>query len=148
MEIGYIDFETANATTPIKDGSWRYALTARPIILAVALGASPARAIEGPLSWAALPDLAHHHARVLRGEAVWAAWNAAFDRRIWNQCTDFPPLAPEHIIDPMAQATAAGLPGTLDGAARFAGVGRKTPNAKRLIRLFTVDCATPADHPQ
>ena len=38
----------------------------------------------------------------------------------------------------MAQATAAGLPGKLDGAARFAGVPvKKRASGKDLIKLFT-----------
>jgi len=111
---------------------------ATPLVLAIAVGEGPVRALPFPLHWDDLPvEIRDHQQRVARGEAVWAAWNAGFDRECWNQLTDFPELDPEHVIDVMAQATAAGLPGKLDGAARFAHVPvKKMQGGKDLIRLF------------
>lgn len=151
-DIGWIDFE-AKGPVDIKDGTYRYMREADPLILAAAIGDAPAFALPWPLSWATLPgEIRAHHERVLTGKAVWAAYHAAFDREVWNQLTDFPELEPEHIIDVMAQAMAAGLPGALDGAARFSGSGRKASEGKRLIKLFCVPAedgtyARPEDHP-
>ncbi|RPI36310.1 MAG: hypothetical protein EHM67_12835, partial [Hyphomicrobiaceae bacterium] len=112
-------------------------LTVEPLILAYAIGDGPTRALPKPLRWADLPPEIHQHqARVEAGEAYWAAWNAVFDRETWNQGTDFPWLEPEHVIDVMAQAMASGLPGKLDGAARYSGSGAKPSNSKDLIEYF------------
>jgi hypothetical protein len=81
---------------------------------------------------------------------VWAAWNAGFDRAIWNYATlGFPELLPHHIIDVMAQATASGLPADLNYAAKFSGSTHKMASGKSLIALFCVPGAagTPQSHP-
>ena len=89
-EIGWIDFETRNVIHDIKPGTYRYATTADGVILAFAIGDGPERVIAvddfpQTLHWDDLPDdFKQHHARVERGEAVWAAWNAAFDKAIWK----------------------------------------------------------------
>lgn len=146
-QIGFIDFET-KSTVPIEDGTYRYMASAEPLILACAIGDGPEQAIPFHVKWSDLPaQIREHHQRVLDGDAVWAAWNASFDREAWNQITDFPELAPEHIIDVMAQAVSAGLPGQLDGAARLSRCGRKPANAKDLIRLFAIEGADPQKHP-
>ena len=100
-------------------------------------------------------DFHRHHARVLRGEAVWAAWNAGFDKAIWNYATDYPELPPEGIIDVMAQAVAAGLPPDLSMAAKMAGgEHRKLASGKALIALFCTPkgykgvCGRPETHPK
>ena len=125
---------------------------ARPLVLAYAIGEGPQAALPYPFAWNDLPpEIRSHHARVQAGEAVWAAWNASFDREVWNQLTDFPELDPQNVIDVMAQATAAGLPGKLEHAARFAGVPiQKRASGKDLIKLFTRpdSTGTPQTHPE
>jgi DNA polymerase bacteriophage-type len=153
--IGWIDFET-RGKLDIKVGAFCYATEADAILLAFAIGNAPPQIVavqdflSGPLSWGDMPDaIKQHHQRVMRGEAHWAAWNATFDRAIWNYATlDFPELLPYHVIDPMAQALAAGLPGKLDGAARFSGSTHKLAGTK-LIKLFCEPDAraTPQSHP-
>jgi hypothetical protein len=104
---------------------------AAPLLLAIAVGEQPAQVVEFPVTWAGLPPhIRDFHKRVLAGHAVYAAWNASFDREMWNQTTDFPELDPEHVIDVMAQATAAGLPGALDAAGRASRAGRKAAAGK------------------
>jgi DNA polymerase len=95
-------------------------------------------------------DFKAHHARVQRGEAVWAAWNAGFDKAIWNYTTvDWPLLEPHHIIDVMAQATASGLAPDLAMAAKQSGGEHKAESGKALIKLFClpISTATPQSHP-
>lgn len=148
-DIGFIDFE-AKGEVDIDLGTYRYMASSAPLILAVAVGEAPAMALPLPLSWVDLPPEIHaHHARVEAGDATWAAWNAGFDREVWNQTTDFPLLDPEYIIDVMAQSVAAGLPGALDAAGAFSGCGRKASDGKDLIKLFCLpgSNATSQSHP-
>ena len=153
--IGWLDFES-RAQVDIKVGTYRYATSADAILAAYAIGdAEPkvmASAFSGaPVQWSSMPREFHqHHARVIAGQAVWAAWNAGFDKAIWNYATDFPELPPEGIIDVMAQATAAGLPPDLDMAAKMAGVAfKKVKDGKKLMALFCLPgaTATPLSHP-
>jgi len=155
-DIGWIDFETRSGT-PIAAGSYRYATEANAIILAYAIGDAPARTIavaslDRTLTWADMPDeIRHFHSRVAAGEAVWAAWNAGFDKAIWNFATlNFPEMKAEHIIDVMAQAVASGLPPDLSEAARqCGGPDLKDKAGKKLIGLFSdpKSGATIASHP-
>jgi DNA polymerase len=95
------------------------------------------------------PDFIAHHMRVMAGEAVWAAWNAGFDKAIWNFATeDFPEMEARHIIDVMAQAVASGLPPDLDKAASVSGSIKKDKSGKDLMKLFCYGdlIATPQSH--
>ena len=83
------------------------------------------------------------------GGVTFAAWNAGFDAAIWNYSTlGFPFLAPERVIDPMIQAGVSNLPTDLESASRILGGGGKQSDGKKLIRLFCVEGAAPADHPE
>lgn len=145
--IGWFDFETACDLDLKSVGLYRYMAAAEPLVLAVALGEGPVRTFPFPVCWSEMPDdIVQHMKRVLAGKAKWAAWNAAFDRECWNQITDFPELDIEHVIDVMAQATAAGLPGRLDFASRFCG-GTPKRDGKKLIELFSEERAQPEDYP-
>src|SRR5690606_22378306 len=85
-------------------------------------------------------------------EAWYAAWNAGFDKAAWNQMhriADWPLLAPDQIIDIMAQATASNLPPSLEGASKSIGRGGKQDDGKKLIALFcTPNGGTPESHPE
>jgi len=156
-DIGFLDFETKGAADIQAAGATRYAVEANAIILAYAIGEHPVhtaaiRNFDRPLAWSDMPDkFRAHHERVLKGEAVWAAWNAGFDRAVWNYSTlGFPELRPEHIIDVMAQASAAGLPPDLDKAAKFSGSTPKNKIGAGLIKLFCLpgSTATPQSNPE
>jgi hypothetical protein len=88
-DIGWLDFET-RSDTDIGAGSTRYATEASAIVMVYAIGSGPVNAVtvsafDGNINWYELPkEIAYFHARVVAGEAVWAAWNAGFDRAIWN----------------------------------------------------------------
>ena len=90
--ICFIDFET-RSQTDIKAGTYRYACEADAIVLVWAIGDGPVHAVavadfSRPLEEWDLPrDILEHVRRVKRGEAVFAAWNAGFDRAIWNYAT-------------------------------------------------------------
>ena len=154
--IGFLDFETYS-DCDIKAGTYRYATdpSTRVLLAGYAIGddePTPCSATD----WLDMPaDFHRHHARVIRGEAVWAAWNAGFDKAIWNYATDYPELEHRHIIDVMAQAVAAGLPADLSMASRMAGGEHtKVAGGKALIGLFCTlkghkgVCGTPASHPE
>jgi DNA polymerase len=149
--IGWIDFES-KSETPITAGTTRYATEANAIVLAYAIGEGPVQLVAAaPLELEDMPtDFLQHARRVQKGEAIWAAWNAGFDRAIWNYATlGFPEMKPHHIIDVMAQATASGLPPDLKQAAIQSGSTCKVEDGKKLINLFCVtgSIATPESHP-
>ena len=82
-------------------------------------------------------------------ERSWRRGTPAFDSAIWNYATlGFPFLEPERVIDPMIQAGVSNLPTDLEGAARTLGCGGKQADGKKLIRLFSIAGAAPADHPE
>jgi DNA polymerase len=159
--ICFIDFESRSERSDLKEaGAVSYATEADAIVLAYAIGNGPVHTVRvtafpGSLRWLNMwPDLKNHHARVMAGEAVWAAWNAGFDRAIWNYATaDFPEMAPEHIIDVMAQATASGLPPDLAKASETVGKAVKVGEGKELVPLFCLPKGlkgvrgTPQSHP-
>ena len=159
-DIGWLDFES-RSDTDIGAGSYRYATEANAIVMVYAIGNGPVNAVtvtafDGNINWYELPkEIAYFHARVVAGEAVWAAWNAGFDRAIWNYATpNFPEMKPEHIIDVMAQATASGLPPDLAQASATIGKAVKVGDGKDLIKLFCTPgglrgvCGTPQSHPE
>jgi DNA polymerase len=153
-DIGFIDFETRSLVDLKAAGAYRYATEGHAVVLAYAIGDRPVAVVSAagdPLSWEDIPaEVRAHHARVAAGTATWAAWNAAFDKAIWNYGTDdFPVMEPWHVIDVMAQAAAAGLPPDLSAAARFVNGERKGEKGRELIRLFSMSTSTgtPQSHP-
>lgn len=157
-DIGWLDFETRSSVCDLRrHGTYAYAGDADAIVLAYAIGNAPVRTVvigsdASTLRWSDMPeDLFEHHVRVTSGAAIWAAWNAAFDRAVWNYSTiGFPLMDPELIIDVAAQAATAGLPRELAGAARQSGAARKLEEGRDLIRLFCIGetPATPESHPE
>jgi DNA polymerase len=157
-DIGWIDFESRSATD-IKSGAYRYATEADAIVAAFAIGDEAPSSVavydfDGiPIRWTDMPArVLNHHQRVIRGEAVWAAWNVGFDRAIWNYATiGFPKLEPHHVIDVMTQAVASGLPPDLAAASRIIGRARKDTIGKTLIPMFCMPghktAATPLTRP-
>jgi DNA polymerase len=159
--ICFIDFESRSDTDLKVAGATRYACEADAIVLAYAIGNAPVgtvkvTAFDGPLRWDQLPDeLKAHFKSVTDGKAIWAAWNAGFDRAIWNFATvGFPEMLPEHIVDVMAQATASGLPPDLAKASEAIGKAVKVGEGKDLIKLFCTPAGfkgvrgTPQTHPE
>lgn len=155
-DICFIDFETRSPVDIKQAGAVRYATEADAIILTYAIGSAPVRTVavrdfSRPLDLVDLPTgLLAFHAKVMNGTGIYAAWNAGFDRAIWNFATlGFPLMKPEHIIDVMAQAAASGLPADLAAAAK-AGPQRKDKAGRELIKTFCLpgSTATPQGFPE
>ena len=153
--IGWIDFET-RGRVDIAAGAYRYATEADAVVLSYAIGMGPVRRIAVPYFPATLDlidlptEFLAFHAKVINGTGIWAAWNASFDRAIWNYaCTGFPPLEPTQIIDVMAQAVASGLPPDLSAAAVASHSTKKLASGRELIRLFCLpdSAGAPDSHP-
>lgn len=68
------------------------------------------------------------------------AWNAAFDRHIWQQVVtpdhSWPRIEIEQTLDAMAQAQASNLSGSLEWAGRALGLGHKTIGGKAVMLRF------------
>jgi DNA polymerase len=157
-QVCFIDFESRSSTVDLKKaGATAYACGADAIILAFAIGDEPVVVwhvadFSAPLDWQNAPKrLQHFFWDVVKGDGVFAAWNAGFDRAIWNYATTgFPEMLPHYIIDPAVQATASGLPPDLKMAARFSGAPLKDAAGADLISLFckVTATATPQSHPE
>jgi hypothetical protein len=162
--VCFVDFETkALPGTSESDGSvktagtYRYAKNTFAILMSYAIGEEPFECLQvtdfenGAMRWDMFHQRIHaHHKRVLAGEAVYAAFNAGFDRNIWNEATyDFPPLEPEHMIDVMLMSTGTNLAASLEGASKNIGRDGKQKDGKYLIGLFCMpgSTATPQSHP-
>jgi DNA polymerase bacteriophage-type len=151
-DIVWMDFETRNIVHNLKAvGTFRYVseTSTSAIVLAYAIGGARAltwHADGGILDWNHAPS--HLRGAFARG-ATFAAWNAGFDSAVWNYATlGFPFLAPERVIDVMIQAGVSNLPTDLEGASRALGGAGKQKDGKDLIRLFSIEGAMPADHPE
>src|SRR6516164_2661818 len=150
-DLIWIDFEVYGGPLDLKAaGTFRYVaeMSTRAILLAHAVGNAPARTWHADgaiLDWDDAPD--ELRAAFARG-AIFAAWNAGFDAAVWNYATlGFPFLAPERIIDPMVQAGVSNLPTDLERASRALGGAGKQKDGKKLIRLFSIEGASPSEHP-
>jgi DNA polymerase bacteriophage-type len=147
----WFDFEVASAQDLKAAGTFAYAAdpSTRAIVLAYAIGDGPVRVWHADgkiLDWNDAPD--DLRAVVDRG-GKGGAWNASFDSAIWNYATlGFPFLEPERIIDVMIQAGVSNLPTDLESASRYLGGEGKQKDGKKLIKLFCVEGASPADHPE
>lgn len=142
-----------------KTSASRYARSSKVIMFQYAIGSGPIKVWEltdfdKTLRWADAPaDLLAIMARALRGEAWFVAWNSAFDRHVCNRgmvATSSRAMLPVRIvIDAMAQAAAANLPGKLDLAHKAVGGKGKLPDGKHLIDIFCVaGGGTPQTHPK
>jgi DNA polymerase len=151
-QITWADIEVKSTKVDLKaDGIFRYVAeaTTSAIVLAYAIGDAPAltwHADGAMLDWDDAPE--DLRAAFARGAPL-AAWNASFDSAVWNYATlGFPFLVPERVIDPMIQAGVSNLPTDLESASRALGGTGKQTDGKKLIRLFCVEGAAPAAHPE
>ena len=151
-DINWGDFEVASAIDLKSAGALRYVadVSTRAIVLAYAIGDGPAQAWHADgaiLDWDHAPD--DLRAAFERRGSSFAMWNASFDSAVWNFATlGFPFLEPERVIDPMVQAGVSNLPTDLEGASRALGGEGKQTDGKKLIKLFCIEGAAPADHPE
>jgi DNA polymerase len=150
-DIVWVDFETASVLDLKAAGTVTYAAdpSTRAIVLAYAIGEAPAltwHADGAILDWDIAPDDLRD--AFDRGTTL-AAWNASFDSAIWNYSTvGFPFLEPERVIDPMVQAGVSNLPTDLESASRYLSGEGKQADGRKLVKLFSVEGASPAEHPE
>lgn len=117
----HLDFETRSLIDLIKHGSYRYAMDPSTDVncFGWAIDEDPVELWEpGDEIPAALL------AAIMRGDLI-AAWNAQFERLIWNNVLTnygFPSLPIERFYCIAALSRARGFPGKLEKAARFAGL--------------------------
>ncbi len=157
----FIDSETRRVPeATIEDvtrvGAYRYAEQAYAVMWTWCIGDEPPGVValddgfDRRLRWGDMPEeIRRFHERAERGEAWYVAWNAAFDRLIWNGPeSDFPPLRPDMTLDAMSQAAAAGLPTRLMHAAKWVDGIKKLEQGAHLIKLFEPpNGATPQSRP-
>src|SRR6516225_7263624 len=149
-DLIWIDFEAFGGSLDLRAaGTFRYvaAASTRAIVLAYAIGDAPAQTwhVDGAiLDWDNAPG--ELRAAFERG-ATFGAWNASFDAPVWNYATlGFPFLAPARVIDPMVQAGVSNLPTDLEHASRYLGGAGKQKDGKKLIKLFSIEGASPHEH--
>jgi DNA polymerase len=149
-DLIWVDFEVASTVDLRAAGTLRYAvdISTRAIVLAYAIGDAPARAWQADgaiLDWDNAPD--DLRAAFARGMTI-AAWNASFDSAVWNYATHkFPILQVERVVDVMVQAGVSNLPTDLENASRALGGAGKQKDGKKLIKLFSVEGASPSEYP-
>jgi DNA polymerase bacteriophage-type len=149
-DLIFWDFETRGRGLDLQAvGTPAYAAAAEAIVCAYAVGEGPAQVWHAGgaiLDWDGAPAALKNR---FNDGTLLAAWNASFDSAIWNYATlGFPFLEPERVIDAMIQAGVSNLPTDLEGAARTLGCGGKQADGKKLIRLFSIAGAGPADYPE
>jgi DNA polymerase len=156
----FIDTETLSAVDLKASGAYVYSEdpTFRVMIVTYAIGDGPVQiwkqdvAHEGGwLDWMHAPeDLWRFAERVAAGEAYFVAWNAGFDRLALSRgVREGQWIKPEHFLDAMAQGVRSHLPPDLAGAGAFVGAEiQKRKTGRKLIGLFCIDRASPADHPE
>ena len=157
--ICFFDFETRSGENLQAAGATRYACDpgAFVLILTYAIGRGGVCLVTAPLPgkamlWADIPaDFREFYDYALvSNDYKFAAFNAGFDRSIWNYTLPgAPPLTPDMCIDPSVQATAAGLPPDLAGACKASGSTAKVADGSTYIKLFCLpdSTATPQTHP-
>jgi DNA polymerase len=149
-DLDWWDFELTSALDLKAAGTVRYAsdVSTRAIILAYAIGDAPAltwHADGAILNWDHAPS--HLRGSFARGRKI-AAWNASFDSAAANYATiGFPYLEVERVIDVMVQAGVSNLPTKLEDASRALGGEGKQKDGKRLIKMFSIEGASPRDYP-
>lgn len=119
----HLDFETRSECNLVTDGSYKYAVHPSTDVncFAWAIGDEP------PELWLRVHGLPlpKRLIEAVKSGMVIAAWNAAFERLIWNNVLTrygAPELPIEQFYCVAANARARGYPGKLEKAARFAGL--------------------------
>jgi hypothetical protein len=155
-QVCFLDTETKalpfTAGTPdesvVTAGAYRYSRCAVVNVIQWAIGDDPVeisafKDFRDPTRrfvWAEPflpPKLWAFHQRVLKGEAWYVPWNAAFDRLLMNASVKGFVVPPSGFIDGMVQAVASNLPAKLEGASRAIGRGGKHEGGKNYIQMFT-----------
>ncbi|TXJ25365.1 MAG: hypothetical protein E6Q24_14630 [Chitinophagaceae bacterium] len=119
----HLDFETRSENNLVTDGSYKYAVDPSTDVNCFAFAIGD----ETPELWLRVhgDPLPPRLIEAVKKGMMIAAWNAAFERLIWNNVlTKYgaPKLPIEQFYCVAANARARGYPGKLEKAARFAGL--------------------------
>lgn len=148
-DICFFDFEGLGPNLPVI-GTMNYVTDPRTQILILTFALDD----EEPRIWFPgdpIPDDLREH---VESGGYMVAWNAAFDRLMWQFVGEndhgYPKLANDQVLCAMAQAQASNLPASLDGAAKKIGGAQKNSSGKSLIKMFCMlgSNADPVDHPE
>ena len=130
----HLDFESRSTVDLLKAGLYVYAKHPLTDVLCAAWAIG-----DGPAALWRRGDKPHKRMLdYLSQGGMIAAWNAAFERQIWNNVfvrSGFPPLPIERFYCVAALARARGYPGSLDKAARFAGLPHQKDMAGHRLML-------------
>jgi len=149
MAVLQIDFETRSPVNLKTDGAYKYASDPGTAVYMMGWAFDD----EDPVVWLAnepLPQRVVDH--VAAGGAI-TAWNAQFERLIWEYVMvndhDAPPAHLEQFLCTAARARAHGMPSSLGDAARAMGYPiRKMPEGTRLIREYCAQNVPWSDIPE
>ena len=155
MRRVFLDFETRSDCDIKKVGAWNYARDLSTKVLMLAYAVSPEKKIR---VWQPGQIFPQELSRAVTSGYQMVAWNAGFDRRIWEfvlaiDHEEVPVPKVEQWHDAAATSRANGLPGKLERAVEFMfGFDESMVKTKyrgyALIQMFCVKHAKPADHPQ
>ena len=144
MELAFADAETRSPLDLTQVGAYKYARHPETDCLVWCWFIDPS---IGPRLWSpewcwsgGSSDITELYDHIAEG-GFWIAWNAFFDRHIWNEVMvpkyGAPPLLLDQVLCAQAQAEANNLPGQLGKAAEALGTyHKKDPQGKRLINLL------------
>lgn len=150
MTIVWFDFETRSPVNLKSEGAYKYATHPETEVLCLALAFDDGDPIVWSPAWChpdgvsgSLTELPLDRILAALKTGVFAAFNAAFDRHIWNKVLrpkyQAPALPIERVIDVQAQAEASACPPGLEGACRALGTPfQKNKEGKSLIRELCI----------
>ena len=155
MRRVFLDFETRSDVDLKKAGAWNYARDPSTKVLMLAYSISPEKRVK---IWQPGQLFPQNLSRAVASGYQMVAWNAGFDRRIWEfvlaiDHEEVPVPKVAQWRDAAAISRANGLPGKLERALEFIfGFDETLVKTKyrgfQLIDLFCVKHASPADRPQ
>ncbi len=145
MKLGFADAETRSPLDVTQVGAYPYARHPDTEVLIWSWMLDPS---VGPRLWSPEwcwggdnADITELYDHINEGH-YWIAWNAFFDRHIWNEVMvrkyGAPPLRLQQVLCAQAQAEANNLPGSLGKAAESVGAAQQKDRfGKKLINLLS-----------
>jgi len=145
--IAFADSETRSPIDVTQVGAYKYAAhpETEALVWSWAIDDGEPRIWSPDWAWSGnCHDLSELYLHIRDG-GYFVAWNAYFDRWIWNRVMVEKYAAPylplEQVLCAQAQAEANNLPGKLEKAAECLQVDhKKDPQGARLIKLLSVGC--------
>ncbi len=142
MDFAFADAETRSPSDVTQVGAYKYARHPETDCLVWGWYIDEPRVWSPDWAWTGENhDITELYDHIAEG-GFWIAWNAFFDRHVWNEVMvkkyGAPPLLLDQVLCAQAQAEANNLPGQLGKAAETLGTyHKKDPQGKRLINLLS-----------